>query len=486
MYFTPGLNQNELGDFDVIEHDGRLHLFYLSLPSHDAISHLVSDDGINWQPLPIALRTGDPGESDDDQLWTMGVFQHAGRWHMLYTANQNRGLYQVINLALSDDLIHWTKYENNPVIKPDPRWYEAHQHEAYRIDWRDPHVVEHNGVLHGFLCARENQGPLNMRGCAAYFTSTNGRDWQVQPPAAAPRNCYDYECPSVFELDGRFYMVAISGTLDENVYRVAEHIEGPYVRPFDDRMTPGFNGSLRPCKWKSRQYLFHWNRGAADWPTSNGNFVCLSSPKLVEADTQGKLVLSSGDWSCMHDGQAIRVTSDTKAITPLGIWAWQGDSLAGSREHGLGAWLLKEQLEDFELTCEVTLNRANSVCELGIAIRADNQMDTGIFATLDLGLSSAKLVKRIHSRPRGPHSLGRGQSILQSYGMKESGTTTFQLRLIAFGPNIELNVNGRLVLSHLTLPSRSGYTGLFIEDGAARFSNIQITRLHEPRTQWCW
>ena len=54
MYFTPGANPNELGDFEVVQKDGQLHAFYLSLPSHDAVGHLVSDDGINWTPLPAA------------------------------------------------------------------------------------------------------------------------------------------------------------------------------------------------------------------------------------------------------------------------------------------------------------------------------------------------------------------------------------------------------------------------------------------------
>ena len=73
MYFNDGINSNEIGDFEVVEKGGQLHLFYLSLPSHDAVGHLVSDNGIDWRPLPVAIRTGEPGEFDSDQIWTMGV-----------------------------------------------------------------------------------------------------------------------------------------------------------------------------------------------------------------------------------------------------------------------------------------------------------------------------------------------------------------------------------------------------------------------------
>lgn len=154
MYFNEGINPNEIGDFEIVEKDGQLHAFYLMLPSHDGVGHLVSDNGIDWAPLPTAIRTGDPGEFDADQIWTMGVVRKGDTWFMLYTANQLNGLYQVTGLATSKDLVRWTKHKDNPVAKPDRRWYEAEQRGRYRVDWRDPHIIERDGTLHAFLCAR--------------------------------------------------------------------------------------------------------------------------------------------------------------------------------------------------------------------------------------------------------------------------------------------------------------------------------------------
>src|ERR1044072_4907994 len=106
MYFNEGIRPNEIGDFEVVEKDEQLHVFYLMLDSHDGIGHLVSDNGIDWRPLPTAIRTGDPGEFDGDQIWTMGICKKGRTWFMLYTANQQNGLYQVTGLATSSDLIH--------------------------------------------------------------------------------------------------------------------------------------------------------------------------------------------------------------------------------------------------------------------------------------------------------------------------------------------------------------------------------------------
>src|SRR5687767_1443549 len=120
MYFNDGINPNEIGDFEVVTHEGRLHAFYLALPSHDFVGHLVSDDGIRWEPLPPAIGTGEPGAFDGDQIWTMGIFRKDDTWFMLYTGNERRGRIQRTGLATSPDLLNWTKYAGNPVAEPDP------------------------------------------------------------------------------------------------------------------------------------------------------------------------------------------------------------------------------------------------------------------------------------------------------------------------------------------------------------------------------
>jgi hypothetical protein len=87
MYFSKGWLTTKVGDMCVIAHEDRLHLFHLCLPSHDIIAHLVSDDDMNWRPLPNALHVGDLG----------------------------------CCYAVSDDLIAWEKVEHNPAAAPARR-----------------------------------------------------------------------------------------------------------------------------------------------------------------------------------------------------------------------------------------------------------------------------------------------------------------------------------------------------------------------------
>ena len=486
MFFNTGINPTEIGDFDVVEHEGALHLFYLSLDSHDVIGHLVSKNGIDWRPLPAAIRTGDPGEFDDDQIWTMGVCRFRNKWFMLYTANQKNGLYQVTGLATSNDLVHWTKYDKNPVVRPDPRWYEATQRGHYRVDWRDPHLVVRDGKIHAFICAREKRGLLNHRGCAGYFTSTDGYHWKVQRPACTPKNAWDYECPSVFELAGKFYIVAIHGAHDRTTYRVADRIEGPYRRLHDDSLFPKFNMSVRPCTWGGRTYLFHWNDGQRDWGAHAGlGFRCLASPKIVRADPDGSLVTESFDWSAMHQGRPTNLTK-TAGKPTCGKWRWNDDRLVGTSEFGTGNWLSRAEYEDFELTADLQLDGPRGACEFGFVFRSDETGDEAMYARCVPGRFGVELVKQFYNRRNGPDSLWRGRSVVQRHHFTPQSNGRYQFRLIAFGPNIEFNINGRLAISELSLPRRRGRVGVFIEDGAGKFSTIRVTRLRAPRTNWDW
>jgi beta-fructofuranosidase len=485
MYFTPGYNPNELGDFDVVEHDGKLHCFYLCLTSHDQIGHLVSEDGINWEPLPTAIRTGDPGQFDDDQLWTMGVFRRDGLWFMLYTALSERGFMQRIGLATSEDLNHWTKYKDNPVLSADERWYEAVQTGNYRIDWRDPHVIEHGGVLHGFLCARKRDGLLNRRGCAAYFTSNDGYHWEAKAPAATTSNCFDYECPSVFELDGKFYMAAIGGGIERMVYRIAESVEGPYRAPADDSLLPGMNMSVRPCRFKGRVHLFHWQFGTRDWGSgSGGNYHMLASPKAVCTAADGTLVTSSFDWSAQYEGQASLVDAATPAASSCGDWAWSQGTLSGTNADGAAIYQPCEEYADYIISAEVTLCPDHPAREFGLLLRGAEMGDLGLFASYIPGRFRAEMVKYVYNHRRGPDSLWRGRSVLQEHHCAPANDGKYQLKVVVFGPSIEFNVNGRLVLATMSLPRRYGSIGLFCEDGSASFSNVIVQPLKSPRCNW--
>lgn len=481
MYFNDGINPNEIGDFEVVEHEGKLHAFYLTLPSHDRIGHLVSENGIEWKELPPALFTGNPGDFDGDQIWTPGIFKNGSKWFMLYTGNERNGKIQKIGLATSDDLMKWEKYPYNPVIAPDSHWYEKEQTGRYRIDFRDPHVVHHDGLFHAFISARENVGTLNRRGCAAYFVSPDGYKWKARPPACAPRTGFDFECPSVCEIRNLYYMFAILGGHDRMVYRIAEKVGGPYRRPSDDSLTPGKNKSVRPVFWKNKMHLMHWCRGSRDWGGLFPHYAAIGSPKTANVEEDGSLRVESFDWSPLYSSNTVNLCSKGEASSFYGKWDKSPDSfITAVVDEGYAGHLSKGEFKDFEINAEMELDADKPAAEFGIAIRTNEDGDTGIFLHCVPARNTVEMVKVIYNRPYGPESLVRSREVLQSFHMPATSNRRYKMRAIAFGPSIEFNVNGRLVLQFFTMPDRSGKAGVFIESGKARFKDITIQPIREP------
>lgn len=462
--WTPftGYEPGEMGDIEVLVHQDRLHLFHLCLPSHDAVAHCVSDDGIHWQPLPVAIRTGDPGEPDDDQIWTMGVFAHAGRFFMLYTGldKAHLGLKQSICLAVSDDLIRWTKHSGNPVMRPDPRWYEDRLLNPSRIDWRDPFVFQAEGQLQCLITARLRDGALNRRACVGHATSSDGVQWNVQPPLWSPHVCFDVEVPTLFPLGKRWYLTGIFGGQERQAYRVADHWRGPWRRPADDSTLPTRNHAFRVARWRDMTLLFHWYKALhpmADW-RSGYSKMTLCLPKLASSDEDGNLRISSFPLL-------------TRDRTPMPCA--KSLVLDGKDQIGFASSILTDDFDDGVI--EVTFRTLAP--EFGLYIRGDLHGDTGTFFSCVPGRNQVELYKLTHQYSGMPSHLVRGRVLVQTFHHRFVPGEDVRLRLVAHGPEIEASVNGRVVLCALTMLRRDGAAGVYVEDGSATVDAIEMTRL---------
>ncbi|MBI4028722.1 MAG: hypothetical protein HY360_27335 [Verrucomicrobia bacterium] len=491
MYRHPGHPNSILGDFELVVHKNRLHLFHLCLPNHDLVAHLVSDDGLTWTELPVALRVGDPGEFDDDQIWTMGIFRRHGRFFMLYTGKKlsEHGRVERTCLATSQDLIHWKKYARNPVAEPDPRWYVAANTKDARIQWRDPHILVEDGVMHAIVAAGANDGPLNFCGCAGYFTSTDGRRWEVKPPLYRLRLSYDFEVPCLFKFNGKYYLNGLPGSQLLNCYRVADRLEGPWRRPAHDRLIGDGNYAYRPVQWRGKTYLMSWlQHGEADWaPGVQGGRVIVA-PREVAAGEGDEIYLKSfSGWAQRAKGTALRPRPGDFLKSKLGSWGeWsaEGQALRGMADCGYAFRLLPEIHADF--IAEITIE-PRGAREFGLAWRSDSTADLHTAAVCHPAYAEVSLVRHIAFAHNPGGLRWRGSAKLMTnhfdyHGAAEAGRPgqSIRLRVVASGPYIEVSLNDRLMIVQATMSRRSGHIGVFVADGAAQFSQMTILPITPP------
>jgi beta-fructofuranosidase len=183
------------------QHTYHLLFLHASRALHDpdrrhlraAVGHAVSTDLVHWEQRADALVHGDAGSFDQTATWTGSVTQGPeGNWFVHYTGTTqvaDGSLVQQIGVATSEDLDHWVKYDGNPVLQADPRWYETGGPAPWRdTHWRDPWVLPDpdGDGWHMLITARANSGPHDDRGVVGHARSADLLHWQAQPPLSQP------------------------------------------------------------------------------------------------------------------------------------------------------------------------------------------------------------------------------------------------------------------------------------------------------------
>ena len=142
-------------DHCFIEHQGVMHVFYnrswigYDWPERytDTIGHATSTDLIHWEIHTPVLAVS-PDDFGTYQVWSPAVIESEGKFYMLYTG-VNENVAQASCLAVSEDLFHFKKYENNPVYVPGSwgRW-DASQWS----DCRDSFVLKDGDTFYQYVC----------------------------------------------------------------------------------------------------------------------------------------------------------------------------------------------------------------------------------------------------------------------------------------------------------------------------------------------
>jgi len=293
MYTGSGFTDWEIGDVEVHVHNGVYHLFHLIIPNHDYIAHAVSKDGIAWTRVKNALFVGDPGEWDDDMLWTMDVVDcEDGSFEMFYTGLQleDRGVNQKVGRAVSKDLMHWEKTFPNelPVESHGPHYEDLENNPRTWISFRDPFLYKHGDKDYLLICGRASLGPVYRRGCVATY-ERNEKGFHPVKPIVSPLAYDDIECPCLIELGGRFFLI---GSIREDIkvrYWYSESFDGEYHSFHHDVLMPQGNYAARIVKDGEHNLVY----GFYFLDRQVNSKRVLPPPKELAVDNNGKLYLKS-------------------------------------------------------------------------------------------------------------------------------------------------------------------------------------------------
>lgn len=280
----------------------RWHLFY-QYYEPDIVDgmqwgHAISRDLLQWEDLPPALSPDRHG-----QIWsgsavvdagnTSGFFPGSDGMVCAFTYWNPQTHWQSQGIAYSEDGLHFTKYENNPVIS-ELRFLAGHPADR---DFRDPKIFWHEETSRWVMVVAG--GKLRI------FTSSNLREWEF----ASLDETIETECPDLFPLsleghpDDRRWVLVGAGRW----YRVGAFDGRQFTTeagPFPLSRGPDFYASQTWNQAPANRrvmisWLFGWNYGARISPQGIENpFAtglnaggCLSFPLEVSLGQGDRLML---------------------------------------------------------------------------------------------------------------------------------------------------------------------------------------------------
>ena len=229
---------------------GSHHLFYLQADRslgdpelrhrNPSIGHAISADFRTWTVLPDALAPSAGPAWDDFATWTGSVVRGpSGRYHLFYTgaSHADAGLVQRIGRADSDDLVHWERFGDGPLLEADERWYERYDGSWHDEAFRDPWVFADPGGdgWHMLITARaKDGGELVSLRVPGHAWSPGLDRWGGRPPLSAPGRFGQMEVPQLVVIDGAPHLVFCCGEGEYEPSRIAPGTPGGvWVLPSD-------------------------------------------------------------------------------------------------------------------------------------------------------------------------------------------------------------------------------------------------------------
>ena len=481
MYSGSGFSDWEIGDITVIIYKGVYHLFHLIIPNHDYIAHAVSRDGISWKRVNNALFVGHPGQWDDDMLWTMHVYEGNGKFEMYYTGLQrkDRGVISRIGYAESNNLLNWQKNKKGIYpIGPEGIYYETSDTNPRTwLSFRDPFRVDYKNESYLLLAARTVAGPVSRRGCVGLVKITNDAA-ELMPPLLYPMVYDDIECPCVFELNGKYYLL---GSIREDVkvrYWFAPDFFGEYHSFHADVLLPKGNYAARIVQDGDHLlvYNFFYAYGKID------ALRVLPPPKELTTDAAGRLKLKTYHrWEKM-----VSKTINQNEFGPLkqlfqnpaASCDTQPDKWTCGCRGGYELFCFQKPSAGFIWEGLLTVE---GMGKLGLVTDVDAD-GNGYFISFNVVNGQVRI------RAWGFNPLNTRQNFIfneiQSGYFAVNGSNSFRFRLIRYGHYIELSIDSMVILTLMDYTYTGNSIGFYSASSVLSLQESILKVLPDPEEEY--
>lgn len=105
----------------------------------------VSDDAVTWQRYGDRAILDGTLENSNNKIVADAQILRKGNLYIMVYFVLNYGEKAYSTFACSYDLVHWTQWNGEPLIKPELDWENEHAHKSW--------IVRHNGVTYNYYCA---------------------------------------------------------------------------------------------------------------------------------------------------------------------------------------------------------------------------------------------------------------------------------------------------------------------------------------------
>ncbi|MDZ7707384.1 MAG: hypothetical protein U5J97_05720 [Trueperaceae bacterium] len=480
MYRSGGFRPVEIGDVDVVAHDGVYHLFHLVLPNHDLIAHATSEDGARWTPVRNALFVGDPGAFDDDMLWSVHVSADpaggsacctracrvprraacsASAWRARTTCT--RGARSKGTASPSSSGTRRTRPARAPAAGPASAIRSSSTPASAWRSWR-PRAWP--------------KGPPLRRGCVARLAWDGDGAPTTLPPLHHPNRYDDVELPALFRAGQRWWLIgSIREDRKVHLWSTAS-LDRPFEAPSDNVLLPQGNYAVRPALATDGETRLLWNFFA---PPAGGPL--LAPPKEVHADGDRLSVRSFSGF----ESKVVGVRTGSALGRFEAVCGVPGTSADGPDDDGdarlvsssaTELFLLPDDERDVRLRARLSREGAG---KFGVLVRVDERGEG-----YHLSLSPDKALAAIRVWTARAEEVAPGMPAFDYRELQQAAhhlrAEPFEIEVVAFGGYLEASIAGVVVLSLADDTVREGRVGFYVESGAIRVESLTLETLDGP------